>query len=135
MTYKEELKKMINARYKAGVHSESAVSDEAGDGFYKATITGTNGQIRLLLGPNSGYNSTPSGFTLAVKGNGYGVYYKVNSARGDKNQERTDRTKTEGVEDVTSSNSHSKGVKVLRDGQLFIQVGEQVFDAFGRRVK
>ena len=29
----------------------------------------------------------------------------------------------------------TKGVKVLRDGQLFIQVGEQVFDAFGRRVK
>ena len=133
VTYKEELKKMINARYKAGVHSESAVSDEAGDGFYKATITGTNGEIRLLLGPNSGYNSTPSGYTLAVKGNGYGVYYKMNSARGDKNTERKDLT--QGIEEVSSQPSAVRGEKVLRDGQLFIQVGEQVFDAFGRRVK
>ena len=135
VTFKDEIKAMINARYKTGVHSESAVSDEAGDGFYKATITGTNGSIRLLLGPNSGYNNTPGGYTLAVKGVNYGVYYKADGARGDKDQERTDRTKTEGVEDVTPSNSPSKGVKVLRDGQLFIQVGEQVFDAFGRRVK
>ena len=133
VTYKETIKKMINARYKAGVHSESAVSDEAGDGFYKATITGTNGEIRLLLGPNSGYNSTPSGYTLAVKGNGYGVYYKMNSARGDKNTERKDLT--QGIEEVSSQPSAVRGEKVLRDGQLFIQVGEQVFDAFGRRVK
>lgn len=133
VTYKEELKKMINARYKAGVHSESAVSDEAGDGFYKATITGTNGEIRLLLGPNSGYNSTPSGYTLAVKGNGYGVYYKMNSARGDKNTERKDLT--QGIEEVSSQPSAVRGEKVLRDGQLLIKVGEQVFDAFGRRVK
>ena len=133
VTYKETIKKMINARYKAGVHSESAVSDEAGDGFYKATITGTNGEIRLLVGPNSGYNSTPSGYTLAVKGNGYGVYYKMNSARGDKNTERKDLT--QGIEEVSSQPSAVRGEKVLRDGQLFIQVGEQVFDAFGRRVK
>ena len=135
VTYKETIKKMINARYKAGVHSESAVSDEAGDGFYKATITGTNGEIRLLLGPNSGYNSTPSGYTLAVKGNGYGVYYKMNSARGDKNTERVDRTKTEGVEEVSSMPSAVRGEKFVQDGQLLIKVGEQVFDAFGRRVK
>ncbi|MBQ8939037.1 MAG: hypothetical protein IJ047_02275 [Paludibacteraceae bacterium] len=132
VTYKETIKKMINARYKAGVHSESAVSDEAGDGFYKATITGTNGEIRLLLGPNSGYNSTPSGYTLAVKGNGYGVYYKMNSARGDKNTERKDLT--QGIE-ITPSGSPSRGEKFVQDGQLLIKVGEQVFDAFGRRVK
>ena len=136
VTYKEEIKKMINTRYKAGVHSESAVSDEAGEGFYKATITGTNGEIRLLLGPNSGYNSTPSGYTLAVKGNGYGVYYKMNSTRGDKNTERVDRTKTEGMEEVSSDQVQSiKGEKFIQDGQLLIKVGEQVFDAFGRRVK
>ena len=133
VTYKETIKKMINARYKAGVHSESAVSDEAGDGFYKATITGTNGEIRLLLGPNSGYNSTPSGYTLAVKGNGYGVYYKMNSARGDKNTERKDLT--QGIEEVSSQPSGIRGEKIIKDGQLFIKVGEQVFDAFGRRVK
>ena len=134
VTFKDEIKAMINARYKTGVHSESAVSDEAGDGFYKATITGTNGSIRLLLGPNSGYNNTPGGYTLAVKGVNYGVYYKADGARGDKDTERKDLT--QGIEDVQRDNVQgTKGVKVLRDGQLFIQVGEQVFDAFGRRVK
>ena len=132
VTFKDEIKAMINARYKAGVHSESAVSDETGNGFYKATITGTNGSIRLLLGPNSGYDTTPQGYVLAVKGVNYGVYYKMNSARGDKNTER--KPIPEGVEEITSSNS-SKGEKMLRDGQLLIKVGEQVFDARGMRVK
>lgn len=132
VTFKDEIKAMINARYKAGVHSESAVSDETGNGFYKATITGTNGSIRLLLGPNSGYDTTPQGYTLASKGVNYGVYYKMNSARGDKNTER--KPISEGVEEITSSNS-STGEKMLRDGQLLIKVGEQVFDARGMRVK
>ena len=133
VTYKETIKKMINARYKTGVHSESSVSDEAGNGYYKATITGTNGSIRLLVGPNSGYNTTPQGYTLAVKGNGYGVYYKVNSARGDKDTERTPIV--EGVEQPTSGSSlKAKGEKFIENGNLYIRCGEQVFDVFGRKV-
>ncbi len=77
--YKANIGKMILARQAAGVHSQSAVSDEAGSGYYKATITGTNGEIRLLLGPNSGYDATPAGYTLADKGTNYGVYYKTNN--------------------------------------------------------
>ena len=133
VTYKDQIKAMINARYKTGVHSESAVSDEPGDGYYKATITGTNGSIRLLIGPNSGYDSTPSGYTLATKGNGYGVYIKVNSARGDKNTERTDRT--QGVEEVTGNGLQVTGEKFMKDGQLYIRCGEQVYDVMGRVVK
>ena len=130
--YKEQLKPMINARYKTGVHSESAVSDEAGSGYYKATITGTNGEIRLLVGPNSGYGTTPAGYTLAVKGENYGVYYKVNSPRGDKDKNRT----PQGVEDVQGDEEqHIKGEKFVENGQLFIRCGEQVFDVMGRRVK
>lgn len=132
VTFKDQLKPLINARYKTGVHSESAVSDEAGDGFYKATITGTKGQIRLLLGPNSGYNDTPAGFTLAGKGTNYGVYIKTDGTRGDKNTERTDRTKT-AVEDVIADNA--KGVKFIENGQLYIRCGERVFDVMGRPVK
>ena len=135
VTFKDEIKAMINARYKTGVHSESSVTDESvGDGYYKATINGTNGSIRLLLGRNSGYNSTPSGYTLAVKGTNYGVYYKSDGTRGDKNTERKDRT--QGIEEITSGSSlQGKGEKFIQDGQLLIRVGEQVFDAFGRRVK
>ena len=129
--FKDQIKKMINARYKTGVHSESAVSDEAGNGYYKATITGTNGEIRLLIGPNSGYNTTPSGYTLAVKGENYGVYYKTTSARGDKDKNRH----PQGIEEVTPTNSPSRGEKVLRDGQLLIKVGEQMYDMMGNRIQ
>ena len=135
VTFKEEIKKMINARYKTGVHSESSVNDEPGNGYYKATITGTNGEIRLLIGPNSGYDSTPSGYTLAVKGNGYGVYYKLNSTRGDKTAERIDRTKTEGIEEIGIQPSSVRGEKFLKDGKLYIRCGEQVFDVTGNRVQ
>ena len=132
VTFKDALKPLINARYKAGVHSESAVSDEAGDGYYKATITGTNGQIRLLVGPNSDYGSTPDGFTLAGKGTNYGVYYKMNTTRGDKNTERIDRTP---VEDTQADTQALRGDKFIENGQLYIRCGEQVFDLMGRRVK
>ena len=134
VTFKDQLKPLINARYKTGVHSESAVSDECGSGYYKATITGKNGQIRLLLGPNSGYNSTPDGFTLAGKGTNYGVYYKTTSTRGDKDAERIDRT-TQGIEDVTGEGARLKGEKFIKDGHLYIRCGEQVYDIMGRIVK
>lgn len=132
VAFKEQLKPMINARYKTGVHSESSVQDEAGNGFYKATITGTNGSIRLLLGPNSGYDTTPAGYTLAVKGQGYGVYYQVNSDRGNKNENRTpvgDRTALEETE------AQSSGCKFIQNGQLFIQTHDGIYDAIGRKIK
>ena len=131
VAFKEKLKPMINARYKTGVHSQSEVSDEAGNGYYKATITGTNGYIRVLIGPNSGYNTTPSGYTLAVKGENYGVYYKTNSPRGDKDQNRTEL----GIGEVKDEWTKEKGEKFLENGQLFIRCGEQVFDVMGRLVK
>ena len=134
VTFKDALKKLINARYKAGVHSESAVSDEAGNGYYKATITGTNGEIRLLLGPNSGYGDTPAGFTLAGKGVNYGVYYKMNTQRGDKNTEREDRTDS-AVEDVNMDSPRATGEKFMQDGMLYIRCGEQVYDMMGKAVK
>lgn len=129
VTFKEPLKKMINARYKTGVHSESSVNDDCGNGYYKATITGTNGEIRLLVGPNSGYNDTPSGYTLAVKGTNYGVYYKVNSTRGNKDEER----KPQSVENVQTEKV--QGTKFFENGHLFIRMGEHVYDAMGRIVK
>lgn len=120
--WKEDIKKIINARYKAGVHNESAVSDEAGSGFYKATITGSNGQIRLLLGPNSGYGDTPSGFTLAAKGQNWGVYYKTNTPRGNKNEERKPIVKTDDTQDlpIISTPAQPAAKKVLENGQIII---------------
>ena len=133
VTFKEDLKKLINARYKAGVHSESAVSDETGSGYYKATITGTNGSIRLLLGPNSGYNSTPSGYTLAAKGSGWGVYYKMTEQRGDKCDNRTpigDNTPIHNVEEQRPEAS-----KIIQNGHLFLIRDGHWYNATGQQVK
>ena len=115
VSFKDPIKAMINARYKTGVHSESAVSDEAGSNYYKATVTGTNGQIRVLIGPGSGYNQTPDGFTLASKGVNYGVYYKMNSPRGDKNTERTDRTQAIEVVSEDGQTVKAIGEKFMQD--------------------
>ena len=133
VTFKDAIKAMINARYKAGVHSESSVSDEAGNGYYKATITGTNGSIRLLVGPNSGYDSTPQGYTLASKGVNYGVYYKTTTARGDKDKSR--QPIVEAIDNISGQKSEGKGVKFIQNGQLFLRVGETIYDAQGRIVK
>ncbi|MBR1877995.1 MAG: hypothetical protein IJ814_03195 [Paludibacteraceae bacterium] len=133
VTFKEKIKPMLNARYKTGVHSESSVEDYISNGSYVATITGTNGQIRIIVGP-SGYDTTPAGFTLAVKGTGYGVYYKVNSARGDKNTERVDRTL--GIENVQNDPvPQHQGTKFMQDGKLYIRVGEAVYDVRGIRIQ
>ena len=75
--YKDAIGKMVLARKAAGVHSESKVSDEAGNDYYKSTITGHHGSIRLLLGPNSGFESTPQGYKLAYKGGNFAMYYNT----------------------------------------------------------
>ncbi len=85
MKYKDAINKMIMARQLTGVHSESECSAEsAGSGYYKVTVTGTNGMIRLLLGPE-GIKDVPEGFQLAYKsGDGadvpFAMYYKANNA-------------------------------------------------------
>ena len=73
--YKEDLKPMINARHLAGVHSESAVTDEeASHDGYKATITGKNGNLILCLGNKAGNNYSAYGYRKVVDGNGYAVW-------------------------------------------------------------
>ena len=135
VSFKDAIKAMINARYKTGVHSQSSVSDEAGNGYYKATITGTNGQIRLLVGPNSGYNTKPDGFTLASKGVNYGVYYKMNTPRGDKDTERHDPTQAIETVNANGERVMMGGEKFMENGKLYIRCGEYVFDVMGSRVK
>lgn len=84
VAYKSDIKKMVMARKLAGVHSESNLSEDAGNGKYIATVTGTNGSIILKMGPNSNYGDTPSGYTLVYKSTDnscpFAMYYKTNSA-------------------------------------------------------
>ena len=78
VTYKSEIKPMIEARHLVGVHSQSEVKDEyAEQGGYQATIVGTNGWIVLQLGNKAG--NTIQGFTKKASGNGYAVWIYVNT--------------------------------------------------------
>ena len=75
--YKEYIKPMINARHLAGVHSESAVSNEIAehDG-YQATIQGKNGYLILCLGNKA--NNTFAGYQKVAYGNGYAIWVQAN---------------------------------------------------------
>ena len=75
-THTDAIKAMIKARKAVGVHSESAVSDEAsGDGSgYRAYVTGTNGTLILELG--SWVSDSQWGYTNMIKGPGYAMWIK-----------------------------------------------------------
>ena len=72
--YKTDIKAMITARRSAGIHSESAVSETSGSGYYEATVTGKYGKVVLYLG-SSASKAAPSGYKQAVKGSKYAMYY------------------------------------------------------------
>ena len=57
----------------------------------------------------------------------------MNSTRGDKNTERVDRTQDN--ETVQSGAQSRKGEKFMKNGQLFIRVGEQLYDGMGKRIQ
>ena len=114
--YKSEIKAMINARRMAGIHSESSVQEESGSGYYRATVQGKYGSVKLMLG-TAANDAAPVGYTQAVKGTDYAMYYTG--------------TGPQGIENVQSE---QKGEKYIENGQLYIRCGEHVFDAQGRKI-
>ena len=113
--YKSEIQAMIKARKAAGIHSESTVTEEAGSGYYRATVQGKHGSVKLMLGTAAG-DDAPQGYTQAVKGTDYAMYYVSYG---------------QGVENVEAE---KQGEKFLKDGQLFIRRGDKVYDIMGRQV-
>lgn len=120
--YKSDIQAMITARKKAGIHSESAVEESAGNGYYKATVTGKYGKVVLYLG-SAANESAPAGYTQAVKGSDYAMYYTGNGKP------------EQGVETVTENGLSDKGQKFLRDGKLYIRCGGKIYDAQGRIIQ
>ena len=76
--YKQEIAPMILARKAVGVHSESAVQDEASNGGYRATVTGKNGTLILELGDK--VSQSHNGYTKAASGSGYAIWTKTTQA-------------------------------------------------------
>lgn len=114
--YKSEIKAMITARRKAGVHSESSVSEQSGSGWYKATVNGKYGNVILYLG-SAANEATPAGYTQAIKDGKVAMYYTGNG----------DPQDIESIQPSALSNQ-----KFVKDGQLYIRCGERVYDAQGK---
>ncbi len=118
--YKSEIKKMIQARKAAGIHSESVISEQSGSGWYKATVNGKNGSVVLYLG-TAASDAAPEGYEKAIKEGKVAMYYS---------------TTKQAVENVQQSAvSHQQSAeKFIKDGKLYIRRGEKVFDVTGRAV-
>ena len=120
-SYKDEINELIAVRKRAGVHSESEVLEEtSGQYQYSATVQGHRGQVVVRVGKYRS-QTVPEGFELAVEGGDrgqYSVFIKMQS---------------DDVENIPSGNVLC--TKELRNGQLYIRVGENVYDIFGNRVE
>ena len=117
-TYKEEISELIAIRKRVGIHSESQVLEET-SGLYRygATVQGHRGKVFVALGKNRSQLDVPEGFEQVADGDHYTLYIK------------------EEAEGISSIISDKEGKKFLKDGELYIRCGEQVYDAMGRMVK
>ena len=114
--YKDEINQLIKLRKLAGIHSESAVSDESYvQGAYQGTIQGKKHKVILRLGKNRDMTA-PAGYGCCANGDHYSVY-------------------VEGVEALGEVEGQPlKGEKFMRDGRLYIRCGEKIYDAQGRLI-
>ena len=110
---------MINARRMAGIHNESTMTENAGSGFYEATVQGKYGSVVLYLG-SSATKAAPAGYTEGAKGSGYAMYYTGNGPQD--------------VEEILKS-SNPQILKYIRDGQLYIECNGNTYNANGQLVK
>ena len=132
--YKNECKAFINARRAVGVNSESTVVADwtgtgvEGDNYYTAMIEGTNGYLFLKLGYDCVPTDAPS--VAAPEGMRWqcawanrdhaGVWYTV------PNDQPTNINNTKTTESAK---------KVLRNGVMYIQHGDNEFTVKGEKSK
>ena len=120
-SYQSEINELIAIRKRAGLHSESEVTDEtSGLNLYSATIKGHRGSVVLRLGSKRS-TDVPEGYELAVEGGergAYTIFIKENA---------------QGIEDIDSG--AQRGQKFMKDGKLFIRHGENVYDILGNKIQ
>ena len=127
------IKPMIEARKLAGVHSESEVKDEyvsEGGTGYQATIVGKDGYLILCLGDKA--HAHFDGYTCMAS------YYETNDCNMGKDAsyeiwvKRTTPLPT-AVEEVEEQ--PVKAEKFFQNGQLFIRLGDKVYNVLGNTIK
>ena len=127
--YMVPIRDMVKARRIAGIHSQSTVEEESGSGYYKATITGKHGSVKLFLGKNSGYDTCPAGYQPAYVGNDVGYYFQGDGA-WPREGVSIDLSAVEEVKQPVEI----KGQKILDNGQLLIKVGDKTYNALGQEL-
>ncbi len=143
--YKEECLALIKARKAAGVHSESTVEKEwagsgaMGDNYYMAMIKGEKGYLFLKLGYDCSPKVSPSvdGKILAIASPD-GKEWKCAWANHDHagvwytGDDWTPIVPTENVENVVPA---VKATKFIENGVLYIQRGNEIYNAQGQRIR
>ncbi len=118
--YKEQIKKMIDARRVAGIHSESSMSEEAGSGYYRATVYGKTGSVKLFLG-SAANDAAPAGYTLALKADKVAMYYQGTGHAA-------------AVEEVSGQKPATSTKKIVRNGQVLIEHNGKTYNLLGIEV-
>lgn len=119
-SYQEEINALIALRKKAGIHSESAISEKSENNVYEATVDGHRGTVILRLGANRS-KDVPEGYELAVEGGDVAAYTIFFAA------------KPQGIQTVNGKSV--KGEKFMQDGKLFIRVNENIYDITGNKIQ
>ena len=126
-SYTSEINELIALRKQAGIHSESAMTEKYHDSssetpnVYEAQIQGHRGCVILRLGPNRS-KEAPEGFNVAVE-SGDASEYTIFYAEG------------QYLSVETVSGERVSGEKFIQNGQLYIRVGESVYDVRGMKVE
>ena len=85
-------------------------------------MQGHRGQAVVRVGKYRS-STVPDGFQLAVDGGSagqYTVYIKMNA---------------EGMEEVNGRKPNGESTKFIRDGKLYIRIGEKTYDILGNEMK
>jgi hypothetical protein len=98
------------------------LEETSGQYQYSATVQGHRGRVIVRVGKYRS-QTVPEGYELAVDGGDKGAYTVYI------------RMDEQGIDQITRSDSPLKGEKFLRDGQLLIQVGENVYDVIGNKIQ
>lgn len=115
-SYQDEINAMIAIRKLAGIHSESAVTDETSSILaYSGTIQGHRGKVILRLGANRD-KTVPTGYHVGLEGDSYTILVE------------------DGAGITTVKSTDKRCIKELRDGQLVIKRGDDLYDVLGRKI-
>lgn len=133
--YREFIKPMIQARKLAGVHSQSEVKDEYVTATgYQATIVGKDdGYLIFCLGDKAHQDFSSAGYECKASyyaENDCSLGHDASFQMWVKPKTSTDPSAVEEVEEQPV-----KAEKFFQNGQLFIRLGDKVYNVLGNTIK